>query len=608
MRRAQLARRRKFSGVLVIAALSWVGVGMGFDMKTGLMAKDFRIFLEDKLNKILVNKEVKLSRISGRAFENVTINEFSISNRSAESQKSPPIFSVDKIIIKYDLLNLFFKRFERLNGVYLISPSLSFAPKETQGIAPMVSAAPFVNGTLYGDNRIKFYILNGNISGFGNKPILTNLAGGVTFRNSTLFFNNLRGNFLNLPVRVRGRIQDPFGSPVIKLKLLMEDKYYTARFALKSVGQEGEVAVSGNLRFLDKFSFYFQGRINIISDGVIEVKDLLVNDSFNINGGIDLAAKSSKFVMQSKAGLIEVTSTISQKKGLSIDAKLSHVNLFGLDVLSQIYINTSLHRPGNSPEILRGSLKTQNSILNYKPFQEIQARWVLKENELFITRFSLGDAYKLSGMFNLDAPYNMDLNLAVKNAFLEDWLIFAEPDSDQPRPLSGVANGQMSIKGPLKEAVSSGRFEVRNGNIQEVKFNVMNFNLDGKGPILLVADSKMVKEGGFLLMDGEINMRKLGKRNIFEDIKIETDQRVIVWEGWDISKDIYTSEVNLEKDVSEDFKVNLKTYTSAGNDNTDPDRKRSEIGLDYKIQKDDSINLRMKEDSAFMGVERKIKF
>ena len=167
---------------------------------------------------------------------------------------------------------------------------------------------------------------------------------------------------------VRGRIQDPLGVPAIKLKLLIKDRYYIAHLAFKNIGREGEMAISGNLRVFNRFDFYFKGRARLVSDKVIEIKNLLVNDLFSISGHMNLMTHASEFTIKPKTGFAKFISNDNQKKGLSIDTKLNHLNLFGMDVLGQIYINTSRHTPAGSAEILRGSFKTKNLILNYTYF------------------------------------------------------------------------------------------------------------------------------------------------------------------------------------------------------------------------------------------------
>ena len=266
---------------------------------------------------------------------------------------------------------------------------------------------------------------------------------------------------------------------------------------------------------------------------------------------------------------------------------------------------TSVYKTEDSPFILNGSLKTENLILNYKPFRDIKAKWVLKRDDLFINTLELGDEYRLFGKVGLNKPYDVDLNLVINNADIRDWALFS--NYADPSKASGIMDGKFKIQGPMKEPTSKGGFSIRDGNINDLRFNSLTFNLIGKGPILKVSDSRISKEGGVLYIDGEIDLKKLGKRNIFENVQVTTDQKVIVWEGWDVSKD--SSEVKLSRPVGEDFGVNFKTYVNKDNLRmVDEEEKKSEVGVDYKIQKDDNINVRMKQDSAFVGVEHKVKF
>lgn len=594
-----MVKRRRNSFALFFIAVSWMGAGMGLDIKNGLIAKDFSAFLEKKLDAAFAGKEVKLDKIGGGVFGNLTINDFSV------SENSSPIFSVDRVVVKYNLFNLLMRRFENSGRIYLVSPSIFFTQKkEAPAISPAPAAAPLTKRANLFYGPVRFQILNGSICGFNGKPVLNNMAGVVVFHNSRLSFNGLRGSFLNLPVVVNGRIENPLDSPVVKLRLLITGKYYTARLAFKSSGQKGEGAVRGYVKFFDKFGVSFRGRINIVSADTIEIKDFLVEDQLAINGEINLSNGSSKFTIRPSTGAIKILTNCDREKGFSIHSKLDHISPFGFDILSQLNIKTDLCELRDSAPFLRGQIETQNLIVNYKPFKEIRASWILKKDELFITSLELGSEYRLFGRIGLDKPYNMDLTLSANGALVEDWLVFSK--YEEPGKFSGLLNGKLKIQGPLKEPVTKGNFSVREGNIKKVRFNAINFNLKGKGPILTISDSRIIKDGGFLYIEGYLDLRKFGKRNVFENVNIKTDQRIVVWEGWDISKDIDTSEVKLEKEINEDFGVNFRTYT--GGEDVSEDRKDTEIGVDYKIKKDDSINLRMKEDSAFVGVEHKVKF
>jgi len=629
MRRTQLIKRRKVSGFLFFIAFSLVGVEMGFDVKDGLIARDFSAFLEKKLDTIFVDKDVRVSRVESSGLRKFAIEGLKVSQKKDKDDSlqadagAPFIFSVDKVIIKYSPLNLLLKRFEDLGRVYLISPILCLNPARTdKDFALPRRASSYLSGSsAYHGEPIRLSMLNGSITLRGREPFLKNLGGSVLFYDYGLRFNNLRGTFLNLPVLLNGRIENVLDAPSAKISFVVEDKYYKIKCAFQSLGYEGDGLIRGRIRLFDKFNVAFKGRINIASGNAIKVKKLIVklplqaDAGFNISGEVNFSDGTSSFIVipraeflskqinEERIGFARVTSSTDKENGLSISAKLNHISFFEYDVLSQVDINTGIYKEAGLSNILKGSLKTQTLIVNYKPFHEIESSWALKKDTLFITNIGLGNEYRLFGKVKLNKPYDVDLNLSINNADFADWLVFA--NSRQPAAASGLISGKVNVRGPITKPVSEGRINITDGNINEIKFQAINFNVKGKGPILAVSDSRIHKAGGFLYMDGEIDLTKLGKRNIFEDIRIRTDQKVIVWEGWDITKD--TNEINAKKDLGDAFDVNFKTYKDTGSI-IDEEKSKNEIGFDYKIKKDDSINLRMKDDSAFVGVEHKVKF
>lgn len=594
---------------------------MGLDVRSGLIAKDFGSFAQTKLNTMFSGKEMKLGRIGSSGLKNLAITDFSVSRKSDSS----PILSVDKIIVDYNLINLALRRFENLGKIYLISPTLFFNPQQGSGFSIPAKASSYLSGTsAYTGKPLKFQILNGNITVLGRPPILKNLEGQVSFYNASLKLHEVKGVFLDIPVVVNGRVDNVLERPVIKLRLTAKDKYYSVVCTFINDGQGGQARIWGTARLFDKFQTRFKGVVNITAGQTVEIKKLVMTNPFVpravflVAGGVNLSDGSSEFIVEPKTetvtktsdltppGYIKVAAKADKEKGLSIYAKISHLNFLGHDVLSEININSQLYKTAESHKILKGSLKTQNFILDYKPFKEVELKWIIRNKELFITDFQLGDTYRMSGKVKLSRPYQTELALSINNAELGDWFVFFNPS--YTASISGLVEGKIKVEGPIAALSTNGRLNIREGNINAVKFNAINFNLKGEGPILAVSDSRIFKDGGFLRMDGEIDLRKFGRRNILEDVKITTDQRVIVWEGWDITKS--PSEIMAKKGISDNVDVNFKTYVTVGNQSgmDEDEDKKSEIGLDYKIKKDDSINVRMKEDSAFVGVEHKMKF
>ncbi len=93
-----------------------------------------------------------------------------------------------------------------------------------------------------------------------------------------------------------------------------------------------------------------------------------------------------------------------------------------------------------------------------------------------------------------------------------------------------------------------------------------------------------------------------------ENLKISTDEKTIIWEGWDISKTDESGELTLSKGVEGGIKVGFKTYMR---DETayETIRPQDELSLEYKIlDEDGAFQFKTKEKEDFFGIIKKYKF
>ena len=88
---------------------------------------------------------------------------------------------------------------------------------------------------------------------------------------------------------------------------------------------------------------------------------------------------------------------------------------------------------------------------------------------------------------------------------------------------------------------------------------------------------------------------------------MRSDEHTVVWQGWDITKQRSDSgELNMEKDIGEDFKLNFKTFV---NDETNPrELNERELEFGYKLKGDKQLKMRLKEKEELLSVEQRMKF
>ncbi|MEA3560404.1 MAG: hypothetical protein U9R31_01340, partial [Candidatus Omnitrophota bacterium] len=160
------------------------------------------------------------------------------------------------------------------------------------------------------------------------------------------------------------------------------------------------------------------------------------------------------------------------------------------------------------------------------------------------------------------------------------------------------------LSGPLANPEVKGRFESKNGFLTKLgNYDSMNVNLNGNAKFLTIHESRIYRGKGSFTVDGEINFEK---KNIFEDIKVTAKSGILVWSGWEVSREKAGHEVRLGRDIGEDFRINFKTYLDEKTNSYHTGE--HEVELEYMLSNEKSFKMRMKEDENFLGLEHKIKF
>lgn len=288
---------------------------------------------------------------------------------------------------------------------------------------------------------------------------------------------------------------------------------------------------------------------------------------------------------------------------LSLTANLEHLKIKNFDILTNLSLscNKKFDLYNKAPKI-SGSLKTYGSVLNSRPFPELNSSFEIQDNKLRILTFSLGDSYDLRGIVSLSAPNNCDLSLNFYQAAPHEliWLFSSKGEQD----FAGLVNGLIKVTGELARPKVEGYLEVRDGYIGKLDFVSADINIKGRYPRILIVDSRVRREKGFFIMEGEIDFADLEGQD-FLDIKFKADKGIL-WQGWDITR-MRDNQVHMSKSITDEFKITFDAFmedeTRAYNDNYP-----NELGLEYRIFGDKLLKLRLRRQEEILGLERRIKF
>ena len=123
-----------------------------------------------------------------------------------------------------------------------------------------------------------------------------------------------------------------------------------------------------------------------------------------------------------------------------------------------------------------------------------------------------------------------------------------------------------------------------------------------------VYDSRIVRPDSFLVMDGVADFREFGTDKFMEDVIISSDEKTIIWEGWDITKTDDEQEFSMRKGLGKNFKVGYKRQMD---DEThyDPVKNQDEFQLEYDVDDiNGTVEIRAKENEEFVVLKKKYKF
>ena len=160
-------------------------------------------------------------------------------------------------------------------------------------------------------------------------------------------------------------------------------------------------------------------------------------------------------------------------------------------------------------------------------FQDLTVAWEKRSrSEMNFTARFLADRVSAEGRLGLRSPHSMDLFLDFKDAPVSEIASWILPPNKMPR-LAGLVRGRVVLKGSLKQVLSRGELLSSEGRFNREVIHGMTLRFQGSGPILQVQNSKLSKPEGILLMEGTLDLRRLGQPDFFSGIHLLPMERTV---------------------------------------------------------------------------------
>ncbi|MFC1806742.1 hypothetical protein ACFL0T_00040 [Candidatus Omnitrophota bacterium] len=522
--------------------------------------------------------ELNIGSIRGNPFKRVELRELSCRYKDF-------VFKIKKARLEYTLLDLIFKK--------------KGAKK---------------------DLNLSLQISNGSLDFKENLIISKQVSGRVEVAQDKIVLKDLRIKVFDLlDNRVEGEITLSQGIPRLDLLFSVEpifekDKRFLSTARISAKGPVRNLSIYGNIKNEEGLDISVRG-YHLISEGILNIGSKF-NFKNTVTGKpepvmIDIEFPTDKLTFDALIippdGKIDIRGDFSKWPLVLVEVVNSHVKIGGLD-FSNI-INLSSRVIFKDGDFLHTTLdiSTESSVLNYYPIDECEAYFWIDRDLLKLIFMRAGDTITASGAIALKPP---------RDAFLK--VFFTDFDvsypsvvfTDHKTPgITGALSGEILIEGPIDKLVTKSKLYVAEGRLDKINYENIIINIKGEGPIASLHDSRIIRSDSFLMLDGDLDFRNISNGRFLEDIKISTDNKTVIWEGWDISRAKGDQELTLSKGEGGGFSLGFKRHLDDETVYSPIDTAQDEFKLEYKLSDDDSvIQIKTKEKEDFVGVVKKYKF
>ncbi len=330
--------------------------------------------------------------------------------------------------------------------------------------------------------------------------------------------------------------------------------------------------------------------------------DLLWDGRLKVTGVLDPSGQKIELVFKTlseKKGLVKICAVIDENEGISVYSRLDKVNIFGVEIIGDLKAS---YRDRELPLF---SFEAENLVVNKRSFWgfTVEGGFSAEEKTVFLDNVKWGEAFTLVGKIETAAPYVASMRLLASDA---DLAKLSGMFGNTNVPLAGSLEAKIDFEGPVGTSDVKGRLYIGEGVIGNLEFCSISAALEGTLPLIRIINSRIMKEGGHIIVDGEVDFSKLRENKALDGVSFVTDNKVAVWEEWQISKTDESNTVKARKD-------NLILTTAMEDDGLQavPAAKapmQKDVGFEYKLDISNSIKADFEENKDFFGLQHKIQF
>ena len=239
--------------------------------------------------------------------------------------------------------------------------------------------------------------------------------------------------------------------------------------------------------------------------------------------------------------------------------------------------------------------------------QEISWIWTVHRSFVDLKGDLFGEQVHWNGQVDLRAPYPMEMRLNLKGLNLSDAAAWVLSRHQVPQSLTGRVRGTVVLKGPLRRLLSRGELFSDSFNFSHHEFSRSAIRFQGIGPMLQIQNSQMTRPSGVLLVEGTLDVRRLGQPDFFSAMHLSSLEKSLSFGGWGMSSISGQSGVTLRR-TNEKDRVSVGWNYQMDTDVQSEPVERQGVEVGYPISSSEKVSVRLNKDEEFFGVEHRTKF
>ncbi len=275
-----------------------------------------------------------------------------------------------------------------------------------------------------------------------------------------------------------------------------------------------------------------------------------------------------------------------------VQLALNHITVFGFDCVlkGEIALGVSDYATYQSQPVLQGEIRTDYCIFNFLPLRDFQGTFVVEPDKVSDINLYWGNVYRLTGMMMLNELNQTDLLLDIAALDLDEMPAFSQHPLRYK--LCGSMSGEIAITESAHNPVIQGDLVIKDGTFGKLSYENAQLHFEGNKFMLNFYDSRIIKRGRSFHVKGNIDFTR---NNIFNNVAIQTSERLVIWKGWDIGSDRDHAGFAVSKKIADQVMLNVHTGQTT-NDN-DEYNLRSEVKLEYALNSISTLSAEAVEEN-----------